>query len=448
MATERFAIESLDLKARGLARRDGKAIFVEGALPGELVEASTIKKKKNYEIAQTQQVLQASTMRVEPKCPYFGLCGGCAMQHLDPAAQVAIKQRTLEDNFWHIGRIKIPQILPPIYGPTWRYRYRARLSVRYVQRKGTVLIGFHERKSSFVADMLECKILPKRVSDLLPRLRELFMQMSVRERIPQLEVAVGDDVVVLLIRHLEPLTEEDVRLLRAYADEHKGVSWWTQSKGLDTIKPLEDSEENVLFYDLPQFDLRMPFKPADFTQVNPYINRSMIAKAMSLLDPQEDERVADLFCGLGNFSLPLARLCKEVVGVEGSSTLTDRALGTARDHGLDHKTSFSTLNLFEIDAEWLRGLGYFDKILIDPPREGALAVAQALSALEHSEKPKRIVYVSCNPATLARDAAVLTHTGNFRVLCAGVINMFPHTAHVESMAVLEPVEGALMKSKS
>ncbi|NOL49640.1 23S rRNA (uracil(1939)-C(5))-methyltransferase RlmD [Pelistega europaea] len=438
--SEILSIESLDNEARGIARRDGKVVFVEGALPGELVEANVYRKKSSFDNAHTMRILKQSFMRVEPQCPNYGVCGGCAMQHLEPSAQVAVKQRTLEDNFKHIAGLKIPQVLPAIYGPTWGYRFRARLSVRYVRKKDAVLIGFREKRGHYVVDMTECLVLPKIVSDLLAPMRELIGSLTIKEDVPQIEVAVGDSCVVLALRHMEPLIAEDIALLEQFAAQHN-VVWWTQAKGPDTLKPLNPADENRLAYALPQFGLRMHYKPSDFTQVNYFINRSLIAKALSLLAVEPTDRVADLFCGLGNFTLPLATQAQEVVGIEGSSALTDRALAAAAEHGLNHKTSFSTLNLFEVDVQWLRDLGYFDRMLIDPPREGAFAVAKALAQLTENERPKRIVYVSCNPATLARDAGVLVKQGGYRLVCAGVVNMFPHTAHVESIAVFEWHEG-------
>ncbi len=434
--SEVLSIESLDLEARGIARREGKTIFVQGALPGEVVEATIIRKKPSYEIARTQRVLKESSLRVTPRCPNFGMCGGCAMQHLDTSTQVAVKQRALEDCFQHISKLKIPQVLAPMHGPDWGYRYRARLSVRYVRKKGTVLVGFHERKSGYVADMTECHILPKHVSELLLPLRQLIGSLSVRERVPQIEVAIGDGTTVLTMRHMDPFTENDLVLLDEFADKHH-IIWWVQSKGPETVKPLHEKDAGRLAYSLPQFGLRMAYKPTDFTQVNHQINQALIAKALNLLNVQPHDRVADLFCGLGNFTLPLATRAKEVVGIEGSKILTDRALEAAKEHDLDNKTSFSTLNLFEVDVQWLRDLGHFDRMLIDPPREGALEVARALAQLTPDERPKCIVYVSCNPATLARDAGILVENGAYKLISAGVINMFPHTAHVESIAVFE-----------
>ncbi|ANN77618.1 23S rRNA (uracil(1939)-C(5))-methyltransferase RlmD [Bordetella flabilis] len=429
-------IESLDLEARGIARRDGKVVFVEGALPGEQVRADTVRRKPSYEIARTVDVLRPSAQRVVPRCAHFGVCGGCAMQHLEPAAQVAIKQRSLEDTFWHVGKLRPGRILPPLHGPTWGYRFRARLSVRVVPKKGGVLVGFRERKSSYVADMRECHVLPPHVARLLVPLRAMVAAMSAPDRLPQIEVAVGDVATVLVLRHLVPLAQGDIDILRAFAAEH-GVQWWLQPKGPETCHPLEREHAETLAYTLPEFGLRMPYRPTDFTQVNHAINRTLVSRALSLLDARPDERVADLFCGLGNFTLPLATRAREVVGVEGSKPLTDRAHEAASRNGLGEKVSFATLNLFEVDVAWLRGLGHFDRMLIDPPREGAQAVAQALAQLSARERPRRIVYVSCNPATLARDAAIMVHEGGYQVLSAGVINMFPHTGHVESIAVFE-----------
>ncbi len=433
---ETFTIESLDLEARGIARREGKAIFVEGALPAEKVKADIVRRKPSYEIARMTSVVKESSQRVIPRCPSFGTCGGCIMQHLDITAQVAIKQRALEDGFRHIAKMTIPRVLPPLQGPAWGYRYRARLSVRKVVKKGKVLVGFHERKSRYVTDMTECHVLPPYVSDMLVPLRELIGSLSIDDKIPQIEVAVGEATTALLLRHLEPLTAADIEQLDAFSTRHN-VVWWLQSKGPDTVKPLHEEQADSLYYLLPQFGLKMPYKPTDFTQVNYFINRSLIAKALNLLDVQADERVADLFCGLGNFTLPLATVAREVVGIEGSSILTDRALQAASQHDLQEKTSFATLNLFEVDVAWLRNLGHFDRMLIDPPREGAQAVALALAQLEPQERPTRIVYVSCNPATLARDAGILVHEGGYKLSAAGVVNMFPHTGHVESIAVFE-----------
>lgn len=436
MTLEVLKIESLDLEARGVARLDGKVVFVDAALPGEKVLARIVKRKASFDTARLERILEPSSQRVRPPCPHFGVCGGCAMQHLDPAAQVAIKQRALEDSLWHIGKLKPDMMLTPMHGATFGYRYRARLSVRVVRKKGGVLVGFREKRSGYVADMQACLVLPPHVSALLMPLRELVGRMSHPDRIPQIEVAVGDQTTVLLLRHMEALTSDDLVLLRGFAAEH-GVTWWLQAKGPETVHPLEREDADKLAYSLPEFGLRMPYRPTDFTQVNHAVNRTLVSRALTLLDVQPEDRVADLFCGLGNFTLPLATRAKSVMGVEGSSALTERALEAARRNGLDERTRFATLNLFEIDAEWLRGLGRFDRMLIDPPREGAEAVARALAALPPEERPRRLVYVSCSPGTLARDAGILVHEGGYRLTSAGVVNMFPHTGHVESIAVFD-----------
>lgn len=436
MTLDVLEIESLDLDGRGVSHRDGKVVFVEGALPGERVLAHTVRSKPSYDTARVEKILRPSSQRVTPPCPYFGVCGGCAMQHLEPAAQVAVKQRVLEDALAHIGKVRAAQVFPPMRGPNFGYRYRARLSVRSVRKKGKVLVGFREKRGSYVTDMEQCLVLPPQVSTLLMPLRELVGGLSQPERIPQIEVAVGDETIALVLRHMEPLTADDITLLRAFGQGH-GVSWWLQAKGPETVHPLERADADRLAYTLPEFGLRMAYRPTDFTQVNYHINQLLISRALGLLDVQPTDRVADLFCGLGNFSLPLATQAAQVMGIEGSDQLTERALEAARQNGLEEKMRFATLNLFDVDVQWLRDLGHFDRMLIDPPRDGAEAVARALSALRAEERPRRIVYVSCSPATLARDAGILVHEGGYRLRGAGVINMFPHTGHVESIAVFE-----------
>jgi 23S rRNA (uracil1939-C5)-methyltransferase len=444
MSQNQIDIESLDMEGRGVGHlvnddgTTGKVIFVEGGLPGERVGFQSFRKKPKWEAATMTELITESALRAKPKCVYFGTCGGCAMQHLDPAAQVAIKQRVLEDNLWHLGKVRPDMILRPIHGPTWGYRFRARLSVRNVRKKGGVLVGFHERKSSFIADMETCEILPPHVSAMLVPLRRLVESLSIFEQFPQLELAVGEDVTVLVMRIMAPLTAEDEDKVKAFADEY-GVQWWLQPKGPDTAYRFYPTDKE-LYYVLPEFGVKMPFKPTDFTQVNHEINRVLVARAVRMLDPQPDERIADLFCGLGNFTLPLATVSREVVGIEGSTVLTDRALENAQANGLAGKTAFHCRNLFEASAEDFKALGKFDRMLIDPPREGAIAVCQAIVDLAETRpdlRPKRIVYVSCNPSTLARDAGLLVHQGGYVLSQAGVVNMFPHTAHVESMAVFD-----------
>lgn len=436
MNTKQLLIESLDLAGQGVAHdEEGKVVFVEGALPGERVRVEPIRSRKNYDRARAIEILEPSSLRVEPACQYFGTCGGCVMQHLDPGAQIAVKQRALEDMLQHIAKIQNYQVLPPVHGSYWGYRMKARFSARYVPKKGGMLVGFRERNSRFVMDMHSCEVVPPQVSALLTPLRDFLATLSVVRRIPQIELAVGDEQTVLVLRHLEPLGADDLEKLRQFGQKHD-VCWWLQPKGPDSAHPLEAGQDR-LFYRLPEYGLTMHFKPTDFTQVNHAVNQVMIRRALSLLELQPEHRVVDLFCGLGNFTLPLATQVQSVVGVEGSETLVERAQELARAHGLQGRAEFSVLDLFNIDERWLTSLGYFDRMLIDPPRDGAVAVAKAISALPIAQQPERIVYVSCNPATLARDAGILVHVGGYRLQAAGVVNMFPHTAHIESMAVFE-----------
>ena len=437
-------IRSLDMDARGVGHLEnddgtqGKVVFVDGALPGEIVGFNTYRKKPSWEAATMGALVKASSQRVTPKCAYFGVCGGCSMQHLDASAQVAMKQRTLEDNLAHIGKVKADMVMRPVYGPTWGYRYRARLSVRNVHKKGIVLVGFHEKKSRYVANMETCEILPPHVSQMLMPLRALISSLSIIEDLPQIELAIGEGVTAMVLRVMAPMTAEDEVKLKAFADLHQ-VQWWLQKHGPETAEPYYPVSSD-LHYLLPEFGIKMPFKPTDFTQVNHHINRVLVARALALLEAQKNERILDLFCGLGNFTLPIATQAKEVVGIEGSSTLTARALENAVANGLEAKTSFITRNLFEVTAEDLVTWGRFDRFLIDPPRDGAMAVCQALVEIGKFApqlRPQRIVYISCSPATLARDAGLLVNEGGYRLLKTGVVNMFPHTSHVESMAVFE-----------
>jgi 23S rRNA (uracil1939-C5)-methyltransferase len=421
-------IESLDHEGRGVAHRDGKAVFVEGALPGERVVARIVKIKKNYEVAELDSIVRQSAMRETPRCPHFGVCGGCSMQHLDLNAQIAAKQRVLEDDLWHIGRVRPETMLAAIHGPAWEYRLKARFSVRNVIKKGGVLVGFHERKSSFVADMDSCEVLPRRISLLLRPLRELIGGLSILDRLPQIELAIGESTDAMVLRILEPLTSRDEQLLAEFADRHR-IQFWLQPKGPDSAYPWHPQTPAGLDYTIPEFGIAMPFMPTDFTQVNHQMNRLLVRRAIELLEPHPGERIADYFCGLGNFSLPIARKGAFVFGVEGNMGLVERARANARHNGLADLTEFAVANLFEADA--VARFGSFDKALIDPPREGAMELVKALP----EPAPRRIVYVSCNPATLARDAGVLCHTRGFRLAAAGVANMFPHTSHVESIAL-------------
>lgn len=449
-----LTIESLDQEGRGIAHVDGKVVFVEGALPGERVTAEVIRRKPSYEVARATVIHRANAARVAPRCPHFGVCGGCTLQHADDALQIAAKQRALEDALLRIGRVRAETLLPAIAGPAWGYRYRARLSVRDVAKKGGVLIGFHERKSSYVADMSECHVIPPKISALLSPLRTLVESLSIRNRLPQIELAIGERlnsdrvatdrqvdipgptlVHALILRILEPLSRIDEARLVAFADAHD-VELWLQPGGPETVVPFHPASA-TLAYTMPEFDVALPFAPADFTQVNSSVNRVLVRRALQLLDAGPHQLIADFFCGLGNFTLPIARSGAKVIGIDGSKALIARAGENATRNGLARSVTFARANLFTLTPDWLRGLGVLDRALVDPPREGAIALVKALPARDDERSLKRIVYVSCNPATLARDAEVVVHERGYRLASAGIVNMFPHTAHIESMAVFQ-----------
>ena len=426
----RVTIESLDQEGRGIAHAEGKVIFIEGALTGEVVSYASYRKKPSFELAQMTALHRAASIRVEPKCKHYGMCGGCSMQHLDSRVQVAVKQRILEDSLSRIGKVKPESILPAIYGQAWGYRERARISAKYVIKKEKMLVGFHEKRSSFVADMQSCEILEPKVASLIQPLANLLAGLSIRDKLPQIEVAVGENVYVLVLRIMAPLSSEDEAALRAFADQHS-VQFWLQSKEPETVVPFYPLDAPELTYSLPEFGVVMPFAPGEFTQVNSQLNRVMISRAIRLLDPQKGERIVDFFCGLGNFTLPIARSGAQVTGIEGSDALVKRAAQNAASNTLSANTAFSARNLFEMDEAALAALGRFDKWLIDPPRDGAMELVKSITP---EIAPDLIVYVSCNPATLARDAAELVLRG-YVLKSAGVMNMFPQTSHVESIAV-------------
>ena len=420
-------IDSLDAEGRGVARTaEGKVVFVEGALPGEEVDFQVLRRKSSFEIGRLTRVLGGASSRQTPRCPHFGVCGGCSLQHTDARTQMAAKQRWLEENLARIGKVEPETLLPIVYGEDWHYRRRARLGARHVPKKGGAMVGFREKRSSYITDMRECHVLPRQISDLISPLRALVEALSIRARLPQIEVAVGDNGAVLVIRHLDALLENDEVLIRAFAQKH-GISIWLQPGGPDSAHAFHPAQ-GELYYTLPEFGLRLEFRPTDFTQVNDGVNRILVSRAVRLLDPRPGERVADLFCGLGNFSLPLATRGADVIGFEGSRELVERARHNAALNRL--AVQFEVADLFKGDV-W--AYGPFEKLLIDPPREGAVDIVKALP----DDWPHRVVYVSCDPATLARDAGVLVHARGFRLAAAGVVNMFPHTAHVESIALFE-----------
>ena len=423
-------IESLGDDGRGLCRVEGKTVFVDGALPGETVLFRYTATRARFDEGTVVEVTRPSPDRVEPRCPHFGVCGGCRLQHLSPAAQVELKQQSLLDALRRIGEVQPAELFPPLLNPSpWGYRRKARLGVKYVAKKRRVLVGFRERGSSFVADLEVCRVLHPRVGELLPALGELIGGLSIRSRLPQVEVAMDDERLVLVFRILEPAVEADLRRLRAFGERH-GLHVYLQPQGPETVAPL--SEPVDLFYELPELGLRLDFLPGDFTQVNTGINRQMVSRALELLAPGGEEGVLDLFCGIGNFTLALARRAGQVTGVEGDAGLVQRARANARRNRLDN-VELHVADLYgPLDNQpWLRQ--HFDKVLLDPPRSGAREVLEHLPRMGAA----RVVYVSCHPGTLARDAGELVHRHGYRLSGAGVMDMFPHTAHVESIAVFD-----------
>jgi 23S rRNA (uracil1939-C5)-methyltransferase len=423
-------IESLNHDARGVARVNGKVTFIEGALPGESVRFRYLNRRKSYDNAVLLDVLTPSPDRIAPRCPHFGVCGGCSLQHLRLSAQLAAKQRVLADSLGHIGKVEPETWLAPLAGQEWGYRRRARLGVRLVPKKGGVLVGFRERRRSFVTNLSECPVLEDRVSRLLPGLRALIAGLSCPDRIPQIEVAVADNTIALVFRHLVALVSTDLEQLSAFGERH-GLQIYLQGAGPDSVAPLSPRAPEALCYRLPEQDVTIRFGPADFVQVNGEVNRQMVAQALKLLELKPADRVLDLFCGLGNFTLPLARRCQQVLGIEADGTAVAAARANAALNAIAN-VEFRVGNLYDEGARqgpWDEF--QFDKLLLDPPRSGAIEVLKRLRA----PLPRRIVYVSCSPATLARDAEYLVHALGYRLVAAGVMDMFPHTSHVESMAV-------------
>ncbi len=422
--------EIIDLAhdGRGVARVEGKTVFIDDALPGERVEWLRLKRGRNFDEGRLERVLEPAADRVEPRCAHFGVCGGCVLQHLAPPRQLEFKQRQLHEALTRIGKVTPEQILPPLHGGVWNYRRRARLAARWVPKKARTVLGFRERNTSFIADVKRCEVLRPPVDSLIEPLSLLLTALSVRNRVPQIEVAVADNAVALVVRVLEDLTAADRELLLQFAREHS-VQIYVQPGGYETVAPL--TEVAPLEYRLPQFDVTVRFQPSDFVQVNGELNARMVARAVELLAPAAGERVLDLFCGLGNLSLPLARNGAHVVGVEGDAGLVARARANAALNGID-TIEFVCGDLAQPsvgDAAWARRP--HDKVLLDPPRAGALAVLPIIASCGANE----VLYISCHPGSLARDAGILVHEHGFTLRAAGVMDMFPHTAHVESAAL-------------
>jgi len=423
-------IESIDQEGRGVARIDGKAIFIDGALPGETVRVRVQQRRRSYDLGKVLEIIEASPQRVTPRCPYFGVCGGCSLQHLQAEAQLPAKERILRDNLARIGKVQPDTWLAGLSGPHWGYRRKARLGARLVEKKGGVIVGFREKRRSFITPLASCDVLHPRVSALLPALRELIAGLSCPDRVPQVEVAVADNAAAFVFRHVVPLTESDVALLAAFGRQHD-IQIFAQPGRPDQLVPVWPEQPAPLVYRLSDPDVELEFAPADFIQVNAELNQRMVARALELLDPQPTEAVLDLFCGLGNFTLPLARRAGRVLGIEADQMLIEKARRNAERNSLAN-AEFRVADLHDPEGSDPWGEERFAKWLLDPPRTGAVEVVKRLPA---DGGPERILYVSCNPSTLARDSEVLVHVKGYRLAAAGVMDMFPQTSHVEAMAL-------------
>lgn len=422
-------IETLSHEGQGIARVDGKATFIHGALPGEEIMFQYTEKKSQYDKGICVEVIKSSADRTAPYCAHYNMCGGCSLQHLSSDKQVSHKQSALAEAFTHIAKVSPDNWLEPLTDKIWHYRDKARLSVRYVHKKDSVLVGFRERANGrFITDIESCAVLNQSVGLQIKALKELITSLEGYRTIAQIEVAIGHKQVALILRHLEELVASDLNKLRQFTLEHQ-VCWYLQPGGVDTIYPLDDNQE-PLYYLLDDESIKMHFHPSDFTQVNAKVNEKMVHQALSLLDLSPTDTVLDLFCGLGNFSLPIAKRVKEVVGVEGCDKMVARAAENAARNQITN-TQFFQADLFQLleNKPWLEK--HYDKLLIDPPRTGAKELCEQIEkfAVNH------IVYVSCSPQTLARDADILVNQKGYKMVSAGVMDMFPHTAHVESMAL-------------
>ena len=430
-AIETAEIESLDHEGRGVAHVGGKAVFVDGALPGESVRFQRTRRQRRYDEAVVVEVLRAAPERVTPRCRHFGICGGCSLQHLEHAAQLAAKGRIVAEALERIGGVAPDRWLPPLAGPAWSYRRRARLGCKFVDKKGKALVGFRERGSPLLADLEVCEVLAAPIGSLVAALAALAGSLDIRRRVAQIEVAVGDNGTALVLRALEDPTQLDLARLREFEARH-GIALYLQRGGLDTVTPLTPPA-SALRYELDGLPAGIEFAPTDFIQVNGELNRLMVARAMELLDPKPTDRALDLFCGLGNFSLPLARRTASVAGVEGDAALVARARANAARNGIEN-AAFHAADLAGASpaGDWSRA--HYDLVLLDPPRAGAREILPIAVA----SRPRRIVYVSCHPGSFARDAGILRGQLGYRLAAAGVMDMFPHTSHVETIALFEP----------
>jgi 23S rRNA (uracil1939-C5)-methyltransferase len=423
------SIESLSHKGRGVTHVAGKTVFVDGGLPGEKAVIQFTRQHSRYGEARIIELMESAPERVDAKCEHYGICGGCSFQHASPEYQIAHKQKILLEQLQHIGGVQPEEIIPPLTGPVWGYRRRARLGVKYVEKKQKILVGFREKNSPFIADIKHCDVLHPSVGLMIEELQQLISQLSIFRQLPQIEVAVADNVVALVFRHLVPLTELDISLLKRFEIEKK-IKIYLQPGGLDTVKPLTPEQSVDLIYVLPDHQVNFTFLPVDFIQINPHINYEMINRAPALLELRKEDNVLDLFCGLGNFSLPMARQCRQVTGVEGDAGLINRAKTNAERNNIDN-VEFYVANLADenLQANFINR--EYSKVLLDPPRVGAMEIINHMTFVGTD----RIVYVSCNPATLARDAGILVKNKGFQLQSAGVMDMFPHTTHIESIAL-------------
>ena len=424
-------IDSLSHEGRGIANQDGKVVFVDGALPGERVTFQLTNRRKTFDEGKLVEVLEASPDRIEAKCAHYGLCGGCSLQHLSSEDQIKHKQSVLLEQFEHIGGVQPEEVLPPLTSPIWGYRRKARLGAKHVPKKGGVLVGFREKASPYIADITQCEILDPAVGHRLMDLRELIGSLSIKDRLPQIEMAVGDQDQGLVFRHLEPFTEDDLETLKAFGEKYQFVIY-LQPKGPDTVHQIYPEAVVDLFYQAGENEPVLHFLPTDFTQVNASINKDMIARVLDFMQLGKDDRVLDLFCGLGNFSLPMAKRAAYVLGVEGEAGLVKRAQENAQRNKLNN-AEFVCADLTEDDQVKTIEAGKFNKVLLDPARSGAQEIIEKMSFAGVNQ----VIYVSCNPATLARDAGILVKEKGFRMVKAGIMDMFPHTTHVESIAVFE-----------
>jgi 23S rRNA (uracil1939-C5)-methyltransferase len=430
-ASVKVTIESLAHDGRGITHVDGKVVFIDEALPGEELEFIYTDSRRDYAEGKVDRLITRSDHRVEPECPYFGKCGGCSFQHVKDEVQIQIKEGLLKEQFSGIGKVEIPQLWEPLTGPHWGYRRKARMGVKYVAKKGRVLVGFRERRNPFLAEIESCKVMHPLVGERLMDLSEMIGGLTIKDKIPQIEVAIGDNDCVLAFRVLEPPTDDDKERMRAFGHLYK-MSICLQSKGPDTIIPIEGEPEIIPTYALPEQKLEFKFKPAMFTQVNYEINKKMVTRVIEAFDLNEKDNVLDLFCGLGNFTLSMATKAGHVVGVEGDQPLVNHAKENAKHNGLDN-VEFYAADLTKDVSNQAWAKQKFNKVMLDPSRAGA---SEVLHNLKHWN-PDQIIYVSCNPSTLARDAGILVNEMGYKLVKAGVMDMFPQTGHVESIALFE-----------